>query len=105
MKAPWKTTLVVLPAAGWLFAAPVAFATGLDAKHQDLKAEQRAEQQDLKAEHRGQKAERREQQAAAEGNLPEEMKAEQKEQKAELQGQKAQIQQEAAEQLGQNAAR
>jgi uncharacterized protein (TIGR03067 family) len=56
-----KTTLAILPLAGWLFAAPVVFGDDLTAERPDMKADQKAGQQELKAKH---KAERLEQMAA-----------------------------------------
>lgn len=46
-----KTTLVMLPLAGWLFAAPVVFGDDLTAARPDRKADQQAAQPELKATH------------------------------------------------------
>jgi uncharacterized protein (TIGR03067 family) len=47
-----KTTLAILPLAGWLFAAPPVFADDFTAEHQDLQANQKAAQPELKAKHK-----------------------------------------------------
>jgi len=77
--------LTILPLAGLLFAAPVAFGDDLKVERQDLKAEQKAEQQDLKAEH---KAERQATKAEHKGQKAElkEGKAERQEHQAAAQG-------------------